>query len=33
LEHAALASVLWCLLLIGVTVPLTVARFRQRTIN
>ncbi|MEO8456294.1 MAG: ABC transporter permease [Chloroflexota bacterium] len=33
LEHAALASLLWCVVLIGISVPLTVARFRQRTIN
>ncbi len=31
LEHAVLASVLWCVLLIAIVAPLTVAAFRRRT--
>jgi len=31
LQHAALASVLWCLLLLAVFVPATLAAFRART--
>lgn len=33
LEHAVIASLMWCVALIAITVPLTVARFRQRTTN
>jgi ABC-2 type transport system permease protein len=33
LEHAELASLIWCVAIIAITVPLTVARFRQRTTN
>lgn len=33
LQNAALASLLWCIGLIAITVPLAIARFRQRTIN
>ncbi|MGD9736335.1 MAG: ABC transporter permease [Solirubrobacterales bacterium] len=31
LEHSVLASVLWCLLVLAVTVPLTVRAYRRRT--
>ncbi len=31
LEHAQIASLIWCLALLAVIVPLTIVRFRQRT--
>jgi ABC-2 type transport system permease protein len=33
LQHAELASLIWCVAIIAITVPLAVARFRQRTTN
>ena len=31
LQHPVISAVLWCLVLLAVVVPLTIARFRQRT--